>query len=80
MSKVFHDGVYPTLIEDMSGRTLGYIGATMSPIDAWLTLMSVETLPLRMDRICDNALTVAQHLEGSRVEPYAPFLFGGREL
>jgi O-acetylhomoserine/O-acetylserine sulfhydrylase-like pyridoxal-dependent enzyme len=50
------------LIEDMLGRTLGYIGATMSPIDAWLTLMSVETLPLRMSRHSRNAEKVAAYL------------------
>jgi O-acetylhomoserine/O-acetylserine sulfhydrylase-like pyridoxal-dependent enzyme len=50
------------LIEDMLARTLGYIGSTMSPIDAWLTLMSVETLPLRMSRHSRNAEIVAAYL------------------
>jgi cystathionine beta-lyase/cystathionine gamma-synthase len=50
------------LIEDMLDRTLGYIGATMSPIDAWLTLLSVETLPLRMSRHSKNAEKVAAYL------------------
>jgi O-acetylhomoserine/O-acetylserine sulfhydrylase-like pyridoxal-dependent enzyme len=50
------------LIEDMAARTLGYIGSTMSPIDAWLTLMSVETLPLRMSKHSRNAETVAAYL------------------
>ena len=50
------------LIEDIAGRTLGYIGSTMSPIDAWLTLMSVETLPLRMSRHSRNAEIVAAYL------------------
>jgi methionine-gamma-lyase len=50
------------LIEDMLGRTLGYIGATMSPLDAWLTLMSVETLPLRMARHSRNTEIVAAYL------------------
>jgi len=43
-------------------RTLGYIGATMSPIDAWLTLMSVETLPSRMALHCSNTEQVADFL------------------
>jgi O-acetylhomoserine/O-acetylserine sulfhydrylase-like pyridoxal-dependent enzyme len=51
------------LIEDMLARTLGYIGSTMSPIDAWLTLMSVETLPLRMEQHSRNAEIVAAYLE-----------------
>jgi len=50
------------LIEDILARTLGYIGATMSPFDAWLTLMSVETLPLRMARHSRNAEQVAAYL------------------
>jgi O-acetylhomoserine (thiol)-lyase len=31
-------------------------------MNAFLTLLGIETLPLRMDRHCANALTVAQHL------------------
>jgi len=37
-------------------------GAALSPFNAFLILQGLETLPLRMDRICDNALKVAQHL------------------
>ena len=40
------------------------IGAAMAPQNAFLALQGLETLPLRMDRICDNTLTVAKHLEG----------------
>jgi methionine-gamma-lyase len=54
------------LIEDMLARTLGYIGSTMSPIDAWLTLMSIETLPLRMSRHSRNAEMVAAYLAQHR--------------
>ena len=50
------------LIEDISSNTLGYIGSTMSPIDAWLTLMSVETLPLRMSKHSRNAEKIAAYL------------------
>jgi O-acetylhomoserine (thiol)-lyase len=38
-------------------------GAAISPFNAFLILQGIETLALRMDRICDNALRVAQHLE-----------------
>ena len=34
-------------------------GACMSPHTAWLILQGIETLPLRLDRISDNALKVA---------------------
>jgi O-acetylhomoserine/O-acetylserine sulfhydrylase-like pyridoxal-dependent enzyme len=50
------------LIEDMASQTLGYIGSTMSPIDAWLTLLSIETLPLRMSKHSRNAEKVASFL------------------
>jgi O-acetylhomoserine (thiol)-lyase len=39
------------------------MGAALAPMNTFLALQGLETLPLRMDRICDNALTVAQHLE-----------------
>jgi len=51
------------LIEDMLAQTLGYIGSTMSPIDAWLTLMSIETLPLRMLKHSRNAEKIAAFLD-----------------
>lgn len=38
-------------------------GAAMSPFAAFLTLMGIETLHLRMPRHCENALAVAQFLE-----------------
>jgi len=38
-------------------------GATLAPFHAWLFLQGLETLPVRMERHCANALTVARHLE-----------------
>jgi len=38
-------------------------GPTLAPINAWLLLQGVETLPLRMDRHCENALAVAKFLK-----------------
>ena len=35
----------------------------ISPFNAFLIQTGLETLPLRMQRHCDNALTVAQHLQ-----------------
>jgi O-acetylhomoserine/O-acetylserine sulfhydrylase-like pyridoxal-dependent enzyme len=40
-----------------------YLGPAMSPFHAWLNLNSLETLALRMDRHCSNALAVAHFLE-----------------
>lgn len=41
------------------------MGAALSPMNAFLILQGIETLALRMDRICENALKVAQHLKDS---------------
>jgi O-acetylhomoserine (thiol)-lyase len=39
------------------------LGATMAPLNAFLTITGIETLPLRMERHVVNALAVARHLE-----------------
>ncbi|MBQ0935979.1 O-acetylhomoserine aminocarboxypropyltransferase/cysteine synthase family protein [Ideonella paludis] len=39
------------------------MGAAISPFNAFLILQGLETLALRMDRICDNTLAVAQFLK-----------------
>lgn len=39
------------------------MGAAISPMNAFLILQGIETLALRMDRICDNALQIATHLQ-----------------
>ena len=38
-------------------------GAAISPFNAFLILQGIETLPLRMDRITDNAIAVARFLK-----------------
>ncbi len=38
------------------------LGACISPDNAWIFLQGLETLPLRMERHCENALKVAQYL------------------
>lgn len=38
-------------------------GAALSPFNAFLILQGLETLPLRMDRICENSLKVAEYLD-----------------
>ena len=45
-------------------RVLGLrdFGPALSPMNAFLILNGLETLPLRMQRHCENALTVAEHL------------------
>jgi len=38
------------------------MGAAISPFNSFLILQGLETLPVRMDRLCDNAQIVAEHL------------------
>ena len=40
------------------------LGACQSPMNAYLTLLGIETLPLRMERHCANAQAVAEYLNG----------------
>ena len=41
-------------------RTL--TGAALGPMEAWLAVRSMETLPLRMDKSCANAMAIAEFL------------------
>lgn len=41
-----------------------HTGPAMSPFNAWLLSKSLETLAVRMDRHCQNALAIARHFEG----------------
>ena len=38
-------------------------GAALSPMNAFLILQGIQTLPLRMERHCDNAMAVANYLQ-----------------
>ncbi|MEW6995668.1 methionine gamma-lyase [Colwelliaceae bacterium MEBiC 14330] len=51
------------MINDIKMTTLKDIGATISPHDAWLIMRGLKTLPIRMERHCSNAQTVAEFLE-----------------
>ncbi len=42
-----------------------HTGPAMSAFNAWVLSKSLETLPLRMDKHCDNALELAKVLEAS---------------
>lgn len=39
------------------------MGAAISPLSAFQLIQGIETLALRMDRICDNTLALAKHLK-----------------
>lgn len=56
-------GEYGFLMK-LRAETLRDLGACMSPFNAFLFSLGVETLPLRMERHTANALEVARFLEG----------------
>ena len=39
------------------------LGGALSPMNSFLILQGIQTLPLRMDRTCENSLRIAQHLQ-----------------
>ncbi|MFB6079093.1 MAG: O-acetylhomoserine aminocarboxypropyltransferase/cysteine synthase family protein [Halarchaeum sp.] len=44
-------------------RGLRDLGNQQSPFDAWQTIQGIQTLPLRMERHCENAQVVAEYLD-----------------
>jgi O-acetylhomoserine (thiol)-lyase len=60
----FHE-TFGDLAFTVAGHALGLrdLGAAMAPLNAFLTITGIETLPLRMERHVANAMKVAQFLE-----------------
>ena len=60
----FHE-TFGDLAYTVAGHALGLrdLGTTLAPMSAFLTLMGIETLPLRMERHVKNAQAVAEFLE-----------------
>jgi O-acetylhomoserine (thiol)-lyase len=76
--ETFGDMAFSAALRTLSLRDLG---ASLSPMNAFLILTGIETLPLRMERHCANAQAVAEYLErhpkvawvfypGLRTSPY----------
>lgn len=49
------------------------LGACISPDNSWAFLQGIETLPLRMDRHCENSLAIAKHLQGHSAVEWVRF-------
>ena len=64
------EGMHPGLlgtqafIQRLRLVPLRNLGASISPDNAWAFLQGIETLPLRMQRHCENAMAVAELLAG----------------
>ena len=59
--ETFGDMAFAVAARVLSLRDLG---PTLSPMNAFFILTGIETLPLRMERHCVNAMAVAEYLEG----------------
>jgi O-acetylhomoserine (thiol)-lyase len=55
-------GANVAYILKMQLQLLRDIGACISPFNSWLNLQGLETLHLRMERICANAMKTAEYL------------------
>ena len=51
------------IVEGIRQNGIRYLGPAMAPLNAWLSLNGLETLALRMERHCHNAMEVAKFLE-----------------
>ena len=59
-------GVTTTTREELKNQLYHVVknyGCSPSPFDTWLVNMGLKTLPLRMERHCENALAIARFLE-----------------
>lgn len=52
------------IMTKISMTTQKDFGGVISPFDAWLLLRGLKTLPVRMDRHCENAEKLAEYLSG----------------
>lgn len=61
----FHE-TFGHLAYTIHGHAVGLrdLGPSQAPLNAFLTMLGIETLHLRMERHCANAAAVAKHLEG----------------
>ena len=65
---MFHEtfGTYGYLMK-LRAETLRDLGGALSPFNAFLFLQGLETLSLRMQRHVENALAVAEFLDGQEL-------------
>jgi O-acetylhomoserine (thiol)-lyase len=60
----FHE-TFGDMAYTFHGHAVGLrdLGPTQAPVNAWITMLGIETLALRMERHCANAQKVAEYLE-----------------
>ena len=50
-------------IDEARSEILRDLGPAISPFNSWLLLRGLKTLPVRMDKHCENAMEIARYLE-----------------
>lgn len=50
-------------VDDKLMPFMRHTGPSLSPFNAWVLVKGLETLPLRVEKMCANALALAEHLE-----------------
>lgn len=55
----------PELMNERMVKTFRLMGGNSNPFDAFLLVNGMRTLPLRVDRHCENAQKLAEYLEGN---------------
>jgi O-acetylhomoserine (thiol)-lyase len=63
---VFADIGAPAFILRLRALTMRDLGSCLAPFNAFLVMQGIETLALRMDRHCANAIWVAEYLESHK--------------
>lgn len=66
------------LIEKL-GFLQNSMGAIQGPFDSYFALRGVKTLALRMRAHCDNAFTIAKHLQDNHVDKISKLYYPGLE-
>jgi methionine-gamma-lyase len=57
-------GLLPSeFLEQIRWNTMVKWGSPLSPFNAWLLLRGIQTLPVRVERQCQTAMTLARHFE-----------------
>ena len=76
--KAYHDIIYADMNEGalctkMIAKTLRDLGGCMSPFNAYMTLLGLETLSLRMDKHVSNSRKIAQFLKTSKAVEWVSY-------
>lgn len=54
------------LMDQVVSSILKGVGSVLSPFNAWLLMRGMKTLPIRMERHCDNAEVIVEHLKNHK--------------